>query len=148
MKIVLNTNVLVSGLLTPFGPGGEIVRMVTANRLTLYMDARILSEYEEVLSRPKFQFSKERIDVVIGHVKQRGVFVSSVPLQNHLPDLDDEPFLEVAIAGNVRSLVTGNKAHYPSEITEGVRTLSPSEFLHFYTEDKSTEPADSLDPRS
>jgi len=145
MKIVLDTNVLVSGLLTPFGPSGEIVRMITAGRLTLYVDARILSEYEEVLRRPKFEFSKERIDVVIDYVKQRGVFVSSAPLESHLPDLDDEPFLEVAIAGNVRSLVTGNKAHYPPGIIEGVRTLSPSDFLHSYTENKSTEVADSLD---
>jgi len=148
MKIVLDTNVLVSGLLTPFGPSGEIIRMVSADRLTLYVDARILSEYEEVLRRPKFEFSKERIDVVIDYVKQRGVFASSVPLANHLPDPDDEPFLEVAIAGNVRSLVTGNKAHYPSGIIEGIRTLSPSEFLDFYRKDQSTEPADSLDPLS
>lgn len=148
MKIVLDTNVLVSGLLTPFGSSGEIVRMVTTDRLTLYVDARILSEYEEVLRRPKFEFSRERIDVVIDYVKQRGVFVSSIPLKNHLPDLDDEPFLEVAIAGNVKSLITGNKAHYPTEIIEGVRTLSPSEFLSYYIADTGTEPTDPLDPQS
>ena len=34
MKIVLDTNVLVSGLLTPFGSSGEIVRMVFSNELT------------------------------------------------------------------------------------------------------------------
>ena len=148
MNIVLDTNVLVSGLLTPFGSSGVIVRMVTADRPTLYVDARILSEYEEVLRRPKFEFNKERVDVVIDYVKQRGVFVSSIPLKNHLPDSDDEPFLEVAIAGNVKSLITGNKAHYPAEIMEGVRTLSPSEFLSYYTGDTGTEPTDRLDPQS
>ncbi len=35
MKIVWDTNVLVSGLLTPFGPSGEIVRMVSAGELIL-----------------------------------------------------------------------------------------------------------------
>ncbi len=55
MKIVLDTNVLVSGLLTPFGPTGEIVRMVSAGELILAIDARILSEYQEVLHRPKFK---------------------------------------------------------------------------------------------
>jgi len=47
MKIVLDTNVLVSGLLTPFGTSGEIVRMVSAGRLNLCIDARILLEYIE-----------------------------------------------------------------------------------------------------
>jgi len=139
MKIVLDTNVLVSGLLTPFGSGGEIVRMVTAGRLTLCVDARILSEYDDVLRRPKFAFDEELVDVFISFIKQHAVFVSSIPLKEHLPDLDDEPFLEVAIAGNVKALVTGNKAHYPPEIVEGVGTLSPAEFLDYYTEATGTE---------
>jgi putative PIN family toxin of toxin-antitoxin system len=65
MKIVLDTNVLVSGLLTPFGPCGKIVRMVSAGKLILYIDARILSEYNEVLQRPKFKFNNDHIDTLI-----------------------------------------------------------------------------------
>ena len=42
MNIVLDTNVLVAGLLSPFGPCGEIVRMVSSGALTLAFDARIL----------------------------------------------------------------------------------------------------------
>ena len=62
MKIVLDTNVLVSGLLTPFGPSGEIVRMVFSDELTVYIDARILAEYKDVLLyRPKFEFNKDHI---------------------------------------------------------------------------------------
>ena len=49
MKIVLDTNVLVSGLLTPFGTSGEIVRMVSAGKLILLYDSRILLEYQEGL---------------------------------------------------------------------------------------------------
>jgi predicted nucleic acid-binding protein len=45
MDIVIDTNVLVAGLLSPFGACGEIVRMVSAGKLTLSFDARILSEY-------------------------------------------------------------------------------------------------------
>ena len=144
----MDTNVLVSGLLTPFGASGEIVRMLTAARLTLCMDARILSEYDDVLRRPKFGLDEELVDVLISFIKQHGVFVSSIPLKEHLPDIDDEPFLGVAIAGNVKSLITGNKPHYPPEIVKGVRTLSPSEFLSYYIEDTSTEPTDPLEPQS
>ncbi len=99
MKIVLDTNVLVSGLLKPFGPSGEIVRMVSAGELILCIDARILSEYKEVLHRPKFKFNKDQISILLDFIKQYGIFISSLPLKKRLPDPDGEPFLEVAIAG-------------------------------------------------
>ncbi|HKI01222.1 MAG TPA: putative toxin-antitoxin system toxin component, PIN family [Thermoanaerobaculia bacterium] len=55
MKIVLDTNILVSGLLQPFGPSGQIVRLVAAGELVLCHDSRILAEYWEVLLRKKFR---------------------------------------------------------------------------------------------
>ena len=141
MKIVLDTNVLVSGLLTPFGPSGKIVRMLFSGELILNIDARILSEYQEVLNRPKFKFDKEHISILIDFIKQYGQFISSSPLKDRLPDPDDEPFLEVAIAGKVKSLVTGNTIHYPSLYREGINIFSPSEFLEFYgKQNKATEP--------
>lgn len=132
MKIVLDTNVLVSGLLTPFGPSGEIVRMVFSGELTVCLDARILAEYKDVLHRPKFKFNKNHITVLLDFIKQYGQFTLSSPLKNRLPDPDDEPFLAVAIAGTVLSLITGNSAHYPSSPFKGINIFSPSEFLEFY----------------
>jgi len=132
MKIVLDTNVLVSGLLTPFGSSGEILRMVFSRELILCLDARILAEYQDVLHRPKFKFNREHISVLIDFIKQYGHFSSSAPLQIRLPDLDDEPFLEVAIAGRVVSLVTGNSAHYPPSPFNGINIFPPSQFVEFY----------------
>lgn len=132
MNIVLDTNVLVAGLLSPFGPCGEIVRMVSSGELTLSFDARILMEYEEVLARPKFKFDKDKIAALLDHIEHRGLTVASSLLSHSLPDLDDEPFLEVAIAANVMCLVTGNQVHFPSDLCQAVTVLSPSEFLEFY----------------
>ena len=47
----------------------------------------------------------------------------------HFPDPDDEPFLEVALSGGVKAIVTGNKRHFPRKEYEGVKILSPAEFL-------------------
>ena len=138
MKIVLDTNVLVSGLLTPFGPSGEIVRMVSAGALILHIDARILSEYQEVLHRPKFKFNEDLISILLDFIKIYGQFVSSLPLKNRLPDPDDEPFLEVAIAGKVRSLITGNIVHYSLSSREGIKIFSPSEFIEFFRKQNRT----------
>ena len=132
MKVVLDTNVLVSGLLTPFGSSGEIVRMVSAGLLILQYDSRILLEYHEVLNRPKFQFDKPPVDILLAYIKQNGEVVSAVPLNKHLPDPDDEPFLEVAIEGKAACVITGNKKHFARKSRQGMKILSPSEFIDFY----------------
>jgi len=132
MNIVLDTNVLVAGLLTPFGPCGEIVRMVSSGELTLSLDARILTEYQEVLDRPKFKFDKDKVAALLDHIEHRGVTVASSPLPQPLPDIDDEPFLEVAIAARAICIVTGNQVHFPTELCQGVMILSPTDFQVFY----------------
>lgn len=132
MKIVLDTNVLVAGLLSPFGPCGEIVRMVSSGEVTLCFDALILAEYSEVLYRSKFGFDKEKVAALLDHIEHRGRTVASSPLRHSLPDPDDEPFLKVAVAGKATCLVTGNTSHYPVKLRQGRKVLSPSEFLTFY----------------
>ncbi|MBN1904805.1 MAG: putative toxin-antitoxin system toxin component, PIN family [Deltaproteobacteria bacterium] len=132
MIIVLDTNVLVSGLLTPYGSSGEIIRMVSTGKLVLEYDSRILSEYMEVLNRPKFQFDKELVEAVIEIIKSNGHTVSASPLKMPLPDPDDAPFLEVAIEGDSEYLITGNKNHYPEKMCKGFLVLSPAEFVETY----------------
>ena len=132
MIIVLDTNVLVSGLLTPFGCSGEIVRMIASGKLSLEYDSRILIEYQEVLNRPKFQFDKDLIELLIDYIKKNGQAVVTAPLAKSLPDPDDAPFLEVAIEGKSEILVTGNKVHYPVKLRKDIEVLSPAEFIKFY----------------
>jgi putative PIN family toxin of toxin-antitoxin system len=137
VRVVLDTNVLVSGLLTPFGTSGEIVRMLTSNEITLCMDARILLEYENVLRRPRFNIDESQIDVVIEFIQHHAQFHSTVPLNKPLPDADDNSFLEVAISSDAECLVTGNRKHFPARCRAGVQVLSPGEFLDFYRIRKS-----------
>lgn len=132
MKIVLDTNVLVSGLLTPYGSSGEIVRLVSAGILIVQYDARVLLEYQDVLYRPKFQFDTQDIETLLIYINQNGQVISSGPLKRRLPDPDDEPFLEIAIAGQAACLITGNKRHFPKETRQLIKIFSPSEFIDFF----------------
>ncbi len=132
MNIVLDTNVLVAGLLSPFGPCGEIVRMVSSGEPALCFDARILSEYNDVLKRQKFRFEPGKVDALLDFIAIRGEVVAASPLPDPLPDPDDEPFLAVAIAGRAACLVTGNRSHFPARLRQGVTLLSPREFLTRY----------------
>jgi putative PIN family toxin of toxin-antitoxin system len=132
MDIVIDTNVLVAGLLSPFGACGEIVRMVSAGDLTLSFDARILSEYKEVLRQPKFGFEEERVAAFLDYIVYRGRPVAPSPLSHSLPDPDDEPFLEVTLASHAVCLVTGNQKHFHAERCQGAKIISPAEFLIFF----------------
>ncbi len=132
MSIVLDTNAFVSGLLSPFGTCATMVGMVASGELSLCLDARILSEYGEVLRRPKFGFEEDKVAALLGQVEHRGFTVAAGPLPVSLPDRDDDPFLEVALAADAECLVSGNLDHFPRGLRRGVRILSPAEFLRFY----------------
>lgn len=129
MRIVLDTNILVSGLLTPFGASGEIVRMLTSGEIVLCLDARILLEYEEVLGRSKFDIDPKKRDIVMEYIRHSAQVCATVPLEKPLPDEDDSPFLEVALSSGADCLVTGNMKHFPQKCRAGIRVLSPKQFL-------------------
>ena len=86
MIVVLDTNVLVSGVLNPFGKPAAIIRLIIDGRLKLAYDARILTEYDEVLHRPKFPFSEEQIAPILEQFMKEGLSVSGIPLSIRLPD--------------------------------------------------------------
>ncbi len=132
MKVVIDTNVLVSGLLSAYGASGEILRMLVAGSFDLLYDARIVSEYEDVLRRPKFSFEKSHVEDLVEFITHFGIPVSASPLLKHLSDADDESFLEVAISGKAECLITGNIAHFPLRSRCGVKVLTPRQFLHRY----------------
>lgn len=127
--IVLDTNVIVSGILRPFSKASLILTLVADGAVQVAYDLRLLSEYRDVLTRPKFNFPEENVEAFLTQVEQEGFLVSVKPLGIHLPDPNDEPFLEVAVAGKVEAIVTGNKRHFPKKEYQGVRILSPAEFL-------------------
>jgi len=132
MKIVLDTNVLVSGLLNPFGASGEIIRMVASGALELCYDSRILSEYRNVLLRTKFSFNHAHVNSLLDQIKYSGHIVAAKPLSARLPDPYDEPFLEVALEEKSQCLVTGNLRHYPPKKCNNMSVLSPNDFLKLY----------------
>jgi putative PIN family toxin of toxin-antitoxin system len=129
MRIVVDTNVLVSGLLTPFGMCADLVRLFTSNEVILCVDSRILLEYEEVLGRDRFRMDPKLVTILIEYIRRTAELHPSKPLKEPLPDPDDCCFLEVAIAARADCLITGNTRHFPLDLRHGVKVLAPSEFL-------------------
>jgi putative PIN family toxin of toxin-antitoxin system len=125
MKIVLDTNVLVSALINPEGLPAKILNLVLNGKLTVLYDNRIMGEYRAVLNRKKFGFSPEMIEPLLDFIEYEGDFVASEPLKLHFADEDDKKFLEVAESSNAEYLITGNIKHFPIEDN----IVTPSIFL-------------------
>ena len=135
----MDTNVLVSGLISPFGPPAEVVRLVTANRVQVLYDPRILAEYQQVLTRPTFSFAPGRVEALLSQIEADGELVMAPPLVEPLPDPDDEAFLAVALTGRAQCLVTGNLRHFPAQSRQGVLVVPPRAFFETYRVAESLE---------
>ena len=129
MRVVVDTNVLVSGLLNPRGARGRIVDLILAGHVLLLVDDRILAEYHEVLRRGRFGFKAKDVDALLASIDATATHVHGTPLAGRLPDEDDEPFLEAAVAGEADALVTGNVRHFPARLAQGIRIVSPATFV-------------------
>ena len=125
MNIVLDTNVLVSGLLNPSGKAAAVLNHMLSGSITLCFDSRIIDEYERVLLRPAFGFREEDVKNLIGFIDYLGVTIVPKPFVHGISDPDDRAFIEVAKSANC-PVVTGNKKHFPEE---HVKVYSPSEIL-------------------
>lgn len=130
MLIVLDTNVLVSGLLSPFGLPARVLDQVLSNTVQVAYDDRILDEYAAVLVRPAFHFDPASVRALIDHIRLNGRHVSPAPLNYHdWPDPRDVPFAEVAVSSSAVVLVTGNAKHFAPLRRYEVPVLSPREFM-------------------
>jgi uncharacterized protein len=129
MKVVLDTNILVSALLTPHGAPGRVIDLLLNGDLTPCFDDRIMAEYREVLARPKFGFDSTYVEAFLDNLEGEGQRVIAAPIHVKLPDPDDRIFLEVAAASGAEYFITGNIRHFPVKSRLGVKVIEPDEFV-------------------
>jgi putative PIN family toxin of toxin-antitoxin system len=129
MKIVLDTNVIVSALINLQGIPGRILASVLNGKIQIAYDNRIIFEYIDVLSRKKFGFNKEIIDDLIDYFRNDGEFINSEYSNVKFTDDRDKKLYEVFKSGKAHCLITGNKKHFPNE--KGI--LLPKEFIENHT---------------
>ena len=113
LRLVIDTNILVSAALKPDGLQRTILLLATTKPATLYVSEAILAEYREVLARPELKIRRglrqQLLQLIVSHshpVKpSRALRVTKDP--------DDNKFLECADAARADYLVTGNQRHSP-----------------------------------
>ena len=129
-RLALDTNVVISALLSAHRAPAILLDLTLAGELTLLADDRILAEYREVARRPKFALEATQLNRVFAALEAIAERIVPHPLAIELLDPDDLPFLELAIAGHADALVTGNARHFRSGRTaHPVPILTPREML-------------------
>ena len=129
-RAVFDTNVIVSGFLSPAGPPGRVIEWLRSGAVQAVLDDRIAAEYAEVLAHPVFQLPAAAVDIVLVASRARAFWAEAAAGQRivGLPDPDDAPFLECARTAGV-PLVTGNLRHFPKSVAGKVPVLTPVQFV-------------------
>ena len=136
MKIVLDTNVVISGLLIPGGPG-KIVDLWTENKLTGVVSQALIEEYFDVLLRPKFKRAGtiiERQDLLMGLLEMKNsVFAyPGIQLDVVREDPEDNRVLECAVEGKVSYIISGDDHLLVLKEFQGIAIVTPAEFITIF----------------
>lgn len=129
---VIDTNVLVSGLLSPNGYPGRIVELLRSGEVRAILDDRISREYSEVLKRPAFGFPANEIDIFLERILSFAVY-AEIGRENIIVDMldaGDIPFAECAISFGC-PVVTGNHKHFKNGKLGDLLILTPAEFIDY-----------------
>ena len=129
IRVVLDTNVLVSALISPFGNEAQALDVVQKDRIIPCISPRILTEYAAVLARPKFGFGRDEIDGLIELLKTKGLLFEPTPAPGVSPDSGDDDFIACALEAHAEFIVTGNKRHFPTEACGRARVVSAREMM-------------------
>jgi len=113
VRVVLDTNILISACLKPEGMEARVTAMAAAGDLEACVTDEILAEYKDVLGREKFRALRNTSDALLRALAQTTVHVvGGTPIMASSDD-DDNRFLECAAASGAAFLITGNLRHYP-----------------------------------
>lgn len=74
---VIDTNVLVSAMLKWDSVPGSIMELAFDGPIIPLINKEILAEYREVLRRPRFHLTEEIVDIVVGNIESKGIFVDA-----------------------------------------------------------------------
>lgn len=133
MRVVIDTGVLISGLIRPAGIVGDVLRGLRDGRFIPIYSTPILLEIIHVLSRPVFQskyhVATDDITALINLLRLRGEMV--IPRLNLTVcrDPKDNKFLEAAISGGAEVIITGDDDLLALNTYERIEILRPTEFL-------------------
>ncbi len=134
-KVVLDTNILISSLLKSESKARDIYRLVLRREIELYTSVDLINELSRVLEYPKFKFEKLQKEVFLKNLTRVATILVNPGLRIDVikEDPPDNKFLECAVEAKADYLISGDNKHLlPLKNFQGIRIVSPSQFLKLY----------------
>jgi len=138
VRIVLDTNVLVSGLISEGGPPGRLINAVRHQAVTLVLSEEIIAELGQVLARPRMQkYLREDVAEVFAQTIDTIALIVPAPLPkvDISPDPKDNMVLATAVTGHADLIVSGDKRHLLQlDVFEGIPIRTPGQTIQTLVE--------------
>lgn len=131
-KIILDTNVIVSALISKGAPWEIVYDILLEDKVRVYISDAILEEYTEVLTRDKFarfQNFKANADFILAIIEELAIVKQPNIEVNILQDEDDNKFLELASTVDADFIITGNTKHFDIGDYKNTKIVTPAEYL-------------------
>jgi len=126
IKVVLDTNILVSSLITLNGNCSAILKFAVERKILIFYSTEILNEYNRVLHQPKLSFAPSKIKTHINLILRKGVAMETEKSTIEMTDESDRKFYDLHKATDA-ILITGNIKHFPKEQS----IMKPADFMQY-----------------
>jgi putative PIN family toxin of toxin-antitoxin system len=130
MRVVLDTNVLISALAFPGSKPDQVLQRIRQGEVALFISAFILAELERIL-RDKFRFTTRQTDERVAVIRRMATLVEPTErIALVVAKDDDNRILECVVAARADYLVTGDKEHLlPLRSIGATQIVTPAAFL-------------------
>ena len=132
IRVVIDTNIIVSALLQPLGPPAQVFLLAVSGSIQLCITGEVYADYEEVIRRPRFRHDESVIRAALDSIREKGLWLRPTETVRACADPDDDIFLECAQAARAAYLVAGNTKHFPATWRD-TRIVAARQFLEIIT---------------
>ncbi len=134
-KVVIDTNVVVSSLIQNGYPYRIINELFIEGKFQLCVSDQIMTEYFEVLARPKFEKFQNffvRAESLLAEIETEAKKYFPTVIVNLISDKDDNIFLELADECDADFIITGNTTDFTMTTYKRTKIVTPREYWELY----------------
>jgi putative PIN family toxin of toxin-antitoxin system len=140
IRVVVDTNIIVSALLQPLGPPAQVFFLAINGSIQLCVSGNVYAEYEEVIRRPRLRREENVITAALHTIREKALWVRPTESVRACADPDDDIFLECAQAARAAYLVTGNIKDFPASWLD-TKIVTARSFLEIMSGETEEPPA-------
>lgn len=133
LKAVVDTNILISGLICKAGNPSSLINALKNNEFHLITSPQLMNEFIEVIERPhikhKYELTNEEINDFIEYIYREATVISGIYEVKSSKDPKDDMFLSCALEGKADYLVTGDTHLSNIKYYHGVQIVNVKQFL-------------------